>query len=111
MPSARAAGVRWRHPMEADMKRTRVTGLLVACVFAVLSAAAAPAFAQMGSLRGKVVDTEGKPVADAEVVFEYVGGYSLKMTAKTNARGEWVRSGMQATSEGYWNITVTKDSL
>ena len=93
------------------MKRTRVTGLIVACVFAVVSAAAVPAFAQMGSLKGKVVDAQGNPVADAELVFEYVGGYTLKMTAKTNARGEWVRSGMQATSEGYWNITVTKGDL
>ena len=47
------------------MNRTRVTGLIAACVFAVVSAVAAPAFAQMGSLKGKVVDAQGQPVADA----------------------------------------------
>jgi len=90
----------------------RVIPVVVACVLAVAATVlATPAYAQMGSLKGKVVDAEGKPVADAELVFEYEGGYTLKMTAKTNAKGEWVRSGMQATSEGVWNITVTKGDL
>lgn len=70
---------------------------------------AAPVSAQIGALRGKVVDEAGKPVADAEITFEHQEERNIRFTAKTNARGEWVRAGLRAV--GLWTITVKKDDM
>jgi tetratricopeptide (TPR) repeat protein len=96
------------------MNRTRVVRVIVAGVLsAVLAFIAIPASAQtqIGTLRGKVVDADGKPVADAQLTFDYVGPYQIHLTAKTNAKGEWTRGGLNADSSGRWNIVVTKGDL
>lgn len=94
--------------MKRSVVRIVVAGVLTLSTLAI----AAPAWAQFGSLKGKVVDTEGKPVADATVVFEYVGDMNLKpITVKTNRNGEWIRAGLQATGGGSWVVTITKGTL
>jgi tetratricopeptide (TPR) repeat protein len=72
-------------------------------------AVVAPAAAQIGTLRGKVVDEAGKPVPDAEVILDYQGEQKLSFTVKTNNNGEWVRAGLR--SVGRWAITVRKGNL
>lgn len=90
------------------MKRLwSVPGILIGACVAVMLATAVPAYAQMGSLQGRVVDEAGKPVPDAEVTFEFLGGMPVKFTGRTNANGEWVRAGLNAV--GRWNITASKD--
>jgi len=96
------------------MNRARVVPVIVAGILsAVLAFIATPALAQtqIGTLRGKVVDTEGKPVADAEMSFDYVGPYKIHLTAKTNAKGDWTRGGLNAGSQGHWEIIVKKGDL
>lgn len=90
------------------MKRLwSLPGILIGACVAVMLATAVPAHAQMGSLQGRVVDESGKPVPDAEVVFEFLGGMPVKFTGRTNENGEWVRAGLNAV--GRWNITASKD--
>jgi Tfp pilus assembly protein PilF len=94
--------------MEAAMTRQwSILGTVIGACVAVMLATASPAHAQMGSLQGRVVDESGKPVPDAEVVFEFLGGMPVKFTGKTDANGQWVRAGLNAV--GRWNITASKD--
>jgi Tfp pilus assembly protein PilF len=80
--------------------------LVGACVAVVL--AAAPAFAQIGALQGRVIDEEGKPVAGAEVKLVYGGEQDFTFTVKTDNNGRWTRAGLRAVG-GRWTITATKD--
>jgi tetratricopeptide (TPR) repeat protein len=86
-----------------------ITALVRSLLTVVFVAAAAAADAQTGGLRGRVVDEAGKPVADAEVTFDYESGQALRYTVKTNANGEWARGGLRTA--GSWTITVRKDTL
>jgi tetratricopeptide (TPR) repeat protein len=65
-----------------------------------------PSEAQMGGARGKIVDNEGQPVADATILFESRSGIARKYEAKTNDRGEYVRIGIM---RGFYRITATKE--
>lgn len=93
------------------MKRQWLTwGTLVGMCAAMVIATAAPAYAQLGSLQGRVVNEAGEPVADADVTFVYTGEMNLKFATKTNATGQFVRAGMMAVG-GRWNIQASKDGL
>jgi tetratricopeptide (TPR) repeat protein len=93
------------------MRLTLTRGLLQgALALAFVAMTALPAMAQVGSLRGKVIDAEGKPVADAEVIFDFVGDVNQQLTTKTDSRGQWVKTGMPARP-GSWTITVKKGEL
>jgi len=73
----------------------------------VLSALPAPAAAQTGGVRGKVVDDAGKPVQDVEVVLDSPEGLgSAKL--KTDAKGEFFRIGMRP---GDYSVKATKGNL
>ena len=80
--------------------------LVGACVAVLI--AAAPALAQMGSLQGRVVDEEGKPVAGAEVKLAYSGEMAYNFTVKTDNNGRWTRAGLMSVG-GRWTITASKD--
>jgi tetratricopeptide (TPR) repeat protein len=70
---------------------------------------AAPAAAQStGMVKGKVVDGEGKPVADAQVLIEYTDGVTRKTTTKTNNRGEFIQIGL---FPGTYRVTASKDKV
>lgn len=75
---------------------------------AVVLALAAPATAQTGLVKGKVVGPDGKPVADAAVSIEFVEGMSRKLSTKTDKRGEFVQLGLQS---GGYRVTATADKL
>jgi tetratricopeptide (TPR) repeat protein len=79
------------------------------CVMALVLSAT-PAHAQMGSLRGKIVDEQGKPVPDAEVSLDFTGEQKMHLVVKTDKNGEWVRAGLVAAG-GRWTITAKKGNL
>ena len=55
------------------MTRQLVRSFVSGVVAAFIIGAALPAFAQTGSLRGKVLDQKGQPVEKADVVLDFVG--------------------------------------
>jgi Flp pilus assembly protein TadD len=82
-----------------------ITGFLAA---AVVLALAAPAAAQTGLVKGKVVGPDGKPVAGAAVTIEFMEGGSRKLSTKSDKRGEFVQLGLQS---GGYRVTATADKL
>ncbi len=81
--------------------------LVVTCVAALaLVVLSTPAYAQMGSIQGRVVDESGNPVPDAEVTLDYTGDMPYHFTVKTNKKGEWIRAGL--FSVGRWTVTAKK---
>jgi len=97
--------------MEAAMIR-RFTALSVMaglCMVALI-VSSTPAYAQLGSLSGKVVDESGKPVPDADVELVFSAGMDLHYTVKTNKNGDWIRAGLNAVG-GRWTITAKKGDL
>jgi tetratricopeptide (TPR) repeat protein len=86
------------------MKKMLTAALLVAG----LVLAAGQAQAQTGTARGKVLDTQGQPVADAKVLIEFQGGITRKFEVKTNKKGEFMQVGMQP---GPYKFTVSKEGF
>lgn len=85
-----------------------IPGTVIGACVAMMLATAAPVYAQLGSLQGKVVDEAGQPVAGADVTLEYKGELNIKYQVKTNGQGMWTRAGLMAVG-GLWTITVSKD--
>src|SRR5512134_507343 len=80
--------------------------LIAAGLVLGLGLLASPARAQTGTARGKVLDTQGQPIADAKVLIEFQGGITRKFETKTNKKGEYMQVGMQP---GPYRITASKD--
>jgi tetratricopeptide (TPR) repeat protein len=85
---------------------TRIRAAVLSAVMAV--AIAAPAVAQTGLVKGKVVGPDGKPVPDAVVTIEATEGITRKLTTKTDRRGEFVQLGLQS---GAYRVTATADKI
>lgn len=81
------------------------TALTAMGVLLGLALVAPPAQAQMGGARGKVVDKEGKPVAEATVQIEF-SGKPDKYEVKTDKKGEYLQVGLEP---GNHLITASKD--
>jgi tetratricopeptide (TPR) repeat protein len=89
--------------MTANICRT----LAVCGLAAGLALIAAPASAQSGQMRGKVLDADNKPVEGATIKFENIeNGRSLE--GRTNKKGEYIQVGLAL---GSYKITVTKGPL
>ncbi len=88
-------------------------GFIIAVVALALAAVAAPAYAQTGNLKGKIVDAEGKGVPDVEVTLTYNGPMKLESKVTTNKNGEWVKVGLRSDAAGgpTWTITAKKGEL
>jgi tetratricopeptide (TPR) repeat protein len=84
------------------MKRALLAGPLLIG----LALIAAPATAQVGQVRGKVVDEAGSPVPGATVLLEFQGGVTRKFELKTNKKGEYLQVGLQP---GPYKITASKE--
>ncbi len=69
---------------------------------------AAPAHAQTGTARGRVLDEQGQPLVEAKVVLEYLGGVTRKYETKTSKKGEYTQVGMYP---GPYKITVSKEGF
>jgi len=83
--------------------------LLIAGVFLLgFALVGAPAHAQTGTARGRVVDEQGQPVVDAKVLLEFQGGVTRKYETKTSKKGEYTQVGMYP---GPYKITVSKEGF
>lgn len=81
---------------------------LAICAVALgLTAMAAPAFAQTGQLRGKVVDAQNKPVEGAKITIVQTDS-NTKLEVKSKKGGEYLQIGLQP---GNYKITAEKDGL
>jgi tetratricopeptide (TPR) repeat protein len=78
-----------------------------ACLVACL-ALAAPAGAQTGTVRGKVVDDQGRPLEAAKVELDFLGGITRHFETKTNKKGEYTQVGLQP---GTYKITANKEGF
>ena len=85
------------------ISRVAIVGALVLSLVAL----AAPAFAQGGTLRGKVVDDQNKPVDGAKITMLETGT-NRKFETKTDSKGEWRQIGL---SPGNYTVTAEKDGL
>ena len=81
---------------------------LVFVLMAIVAVAfAAPVFAQVGALKGKVVDQKGKPVDKAIISIEFADGITHKVETKSNNKGEFIQIGLRP---GNYKVTAsTKD--
>ena len=86
----------------------RVRVWIGVAAFALLVSAAVPAFAQNGTLAGRVITQEGKPMAAVPVILDQVDGKQQKKTVTDN-QGEWVVTGLPGGSK--WTITVVWKTL
>jgi len=91
--------------MRKWMRATLRTGLLMAACVAV----AAPAWAQLGSVQGQVVDEDGNPVAGATIIYEFYGERDYRFEGESNEDGEFTRAGLFAVG-GYWMIMAETET-
>jgi tetratricopeptide (TPR) repeat protein len=84
------------------VKRT----LIAVFLLVGLGLVAPKAQAQTGTARGRVMDAQGQPLADAKVLIEFQGGMTRKFEVKTNKKGEFMQVGMQP---GPYRFTVSKE--
>ena len=75
--------------------------LAASAALALIGLLASPAYAQNGGLKGKVLDENGRPVNQAVIVFEQVGGTGKK-EAIADKDGLWFQNGLAA---GEWKIS------
>ena len=86
--------------------RTHLFRGVLALVLAL--AVCAPAVAQStGMVKGRVVDADGKPVADARITVEFPAG-GRKNETKSNGKGEYIQIGLVP---GEYKVTATKDKI
>ena len=83
-------------------------GFLFAVVVLGLAAFAAPAWAQTGQVKGKVIDAQNKPVEGAKITIELMEGMTRRFETKTDRRGNFIQIGL---SPGMYRITAEKDGL
>jgi Flp pilus assembly protein TadD len=82
--------------------------LTVAAVLLGAALWAAPALAQSGQIKGKVVDAKNQPIEGAVVTIEMTEGMTRKHEVKTNRRGEYIQIGL---TPGQYKITAAKDGM
>jgi tetratricopeptide (TPR) repeat protein len=80
--------------------------ILFAAGLAALVLAAPQALAQTGTARGKVLDEQGQPLADTQVLIEFQGGVTRKIETKTNKKGEYTQVGL---APGTYRFTASKE--
>ena len=86
------------------MKLSRFS-VAVAAMFALV---AAEAFAQVGSVLGKLVDEKGNPVAGAECTVELTGGGGRRTKTKSRDDGSFVKPGLRP---GMYSIRCEKEGF
>jgi tetratricopeptide (TPR) repeat protein len=84
------------------MKRNLGYAVLLAIVCAIF---AVPAVSQSATVKGVCKDTDGKPIADAQVIWHNTDN-GRTFTLKTNKNGEYFSLGLDA---GKYLVTLSKD--
>lgn len=88
----------------ATIRRT-----LSICAMALgLAIVAAPASAQSGQVKGKVVDAQNNPVDGATILIENLDKGSKPLQTKSNKRGEYIQVGLYP---GKYRISASKGDL
>jgi tetratricopeptide (TPR) repeat protein len=87
---------------------TLIRRITLAAAVAIAALWAAPAAAQTGQVKGKVVDAKNQPIEGAAVTIEMTEGMTRKYEVKTNRRGEFIQIGLQP---GVYKITAAKDGM
>jgi tetratricopeptide (TPR) repeat protein len=77
----------------------RIPALLAAIAFAI------PAFAQLGLITGKVIDKDGKPIADADVAIDREE-VKFHQEVKTDKNGIYTKLGLE---DATYKVSVTKN--
>lgn len=78
---------------------------IVLCA-ATLALASPAAWAQVGTVRGKVVDEKGQVVVDAKVAIDFKGARTRHYETKTNKKGEYTQVGLDT---GVYRFSVSKE--
>jgi tetratricopeptide (TPR) repeat protein len=73
-----------------------------------LALVSAPAFAQSGQIRGKVIDDKDQPVDGATVLLENTDKGAKPISTKTNKKGEYIQVGLYP---GHYKVTAQKGDL
>ncbi len=94
-------------PASPVRSRTPSSGACCALALACLLGAAGAA-QEAGTVRGRVLDQDGRPVAGAQVVVRRFGGGGDDRTLETTADGAYARSDVTA---GLYTVTAGKDEL
>src|SRR5688500_4750848 len=94
--------------MEVSMTVSRLSRAAIVSAF-VLSviALAAPAFAQTGQLKGKVVNAQNTPIRDAKITMVAVET-NRKYETKSDGQGNWRQIGLPP---GLYTVTAEKDKM
>jgi tetratricopeptide (TPR) repeat protein len=87
----------------ATIRRT----LTIAAIAVGLAIVAAPATAQTGQIKGKVVDAKGEPVEGAKITL-LNQQTNRTLETKTNKKGEYIQVGL---APGKYRISAAKDAL
>ena len=88
----------------ATIRRT----VAIAILAVGLTIVAAPAFAQSGQMKGKVVDAQGNPVVGATITLENLNNGTKGITLKSDKKGEYIQVGL---TPGHYRVTAQKDAL
>lgn len=73
-----------------------------------LALVAAPAVAQTGQLKGKVVDAKNKPIEGAKITIVMTEGVNRKFETKTKKGGDFLQIGIPT---GNYTVTAEKDGM
>jgi len=87
----------------ATIRRT----LMIFAMALGLGIVAAPAFAQTGQVKGKVVDGQGNPVEGAKITL-LNQQTNRALETKTNKKGEYIQVGL---APGKYRLTAAKDNM
>ena len=82
--------------------------LILCALIAGLACFAAPAWAQTGQVKGRVLDAKNQPVEKAKVAIEAVDGMGRKFNVTTNKKGEYIQIGLPP---GQYKVTATLGDL
>lgn len=90
------------------MRSLRAVAFIV-CVLAIAAMAAAQQPGKgKGQVSGKVVDEQGQPIQDVQVVAVLKGEKEPTGGTKTNKKGEWT---IKNLASGEWNVVMGKEGL
>ena len=90
--------------LRATIRRSLLGVLVVGAIVFV----AAPASAQTGAVKGKVVDGKGSPIDGAKIVIQSAESSARKYETKTNKKGEFFQIGL---APGNYKVSAEKENL
>ena len=90
--------------LRATIRRSLLGALMVGAIVFM----AAPASAQTGAVKGKVVDGQGNPIDGAKITIQSAESAARKHETKTNKKGEFFQIGL---TPGNYKVSAEKDKL